>query len=118
MKRLEGKFTVYNDGVLFVCKPGSSESSFSAVLNTTEKKAVKKILQLDYVELSKREQDVEFAESQGHTLSMKVKTRLHKSVTNYHRILIGEMLYSIIKLDKNTRKEEMYIYLEEERKLS
>ena len=118
MKRFKSRFTAFVDGILFVCQPESAQSSFNAVKNTTAKKDVRKILQLDYVELSKRERDLEFAESQGRTLSMKVKTRLHEKVTSYHMIMIGDKLYSIIDLDKDIREEEMYLYLEEIRRLS
>ena len=118
MKRFKSKFTAYNDGTLFVCKPQAEQSSFNAVRNPVSKQDINKILQLNYVELSKRERDLEFAESRGRTLNMKVKTRLHEKVTNYHMIMIGDMLYSIIDLDKDTRAEEMFLYLEEARKLA
>lgn len=118
MKRFKSKFTTYNDGVLFVCKPQSEQSSFNAVINTVRKQDIQRVLQLNYAELQKRERDLEFAESQGRTLSMKVKTRLHEKVKKYHMIIIGDMLYSIIDLDKDTRAEEMFLYLEEVRRLT
>ena len=34
------------------------------------------------------------------------------------KAIVGDTLYSIIKLDHDRAKQEMYIYLEEERKLS
>lgn len=118
MKRFKSKFTAYNDGILFVCQPQSEQSSFNAVRNTTQKQDMKRILQLNFAELQKRERDLDFAESQGRTLSIKVKTRLHEKVTNYHMIMIEDRLYSIIDLDKDTRAEEMFLYLEEVRRLA
>nr|AHF24084.1 hypothetical protein [uncultured bacterium Contig643] len=118
MKRIKSRFTPYNDGILFVCQPESAQSSFNAVKNTTAKKDIKRIIQLNYVELNRRDRDFEFAESQGRTLSMKVKTRLYSRANSNHMIMIGNRLYSIFDIDKDTRTEEMYLYLEEIRRLT
>ena len=84
---MKSRFSTFNDGVLFICKPESDHSSFNAV-------------------------------SQGRNLTMKVKTRLHSQVTKFHQVLIEDVLYSIIDLDIDRDRSEMYLYLEEVRKLS
>jgi len=86
---MKSRFSTFNDGVLFICKPESDHSSFNAVKNPTKKKELEKILKLNYNEMYRREQD-----------------------------LIEDMLYSIIDLDKDRDRSEMYLYLEEVRKLS
>ena len=115
---MKSRFSTFNDGVLFICKPESDHSSFNAVKNPTRKNELERILKLNFDEMFRREQDLAFAESQGRNLTMKVKTLLRDQVTKFHQVLIGDMLYSIIDLDKDRKKSEMYLYLEEVRKLS
>lgn len=112
------RFSTYNDGVLWVCDPEDTASDFGAVKNTTKKDDLKRIQKLDYKEMSKRDQDLDFAESQGRVLNMKVKCRLWPKVNKLHQILIGKVLYSIINLDEDRTSQEMYLYLEEVRRLS
>ena len=68
------------------------------------------IVRLDYEECSKREQDIEFAEQSGFSLSLKVKTRYMKSVDNKCKAVIDGYLYSVSYVDKT--RTEMYLYLE------
>ena len=112
------RFSTFGDGVLWVCNPEEAASDFGAVKNTTKKEELKRIQKLNYEEMSKRDQDLDFAESQGRTLSLKVKCRLWPKVNKLHQILIGKVLYSIINLDEDRASQEMYLYLEEVRKLS
>lgn len=111
------RFSTFNDGVLFICKPDSDQSDFNAVKNPTRKSDLTRIMKLNYQEKSKRDQDLDFAESQGRVLTMKVMTRLHESVTKSHQVLIDDCLYGIINVDKDRNKQEMYFYLEEIRRL-
>lgn len=112
------KFSNYNDGVLYVCRPDSGQSDFNAVKNPTHKVDLQRVYKLDYCEMSRRDQDMDFAESQGRTLSLKVKTRLLDPVNRLHMVVIGNVLYSIINLDKNRASKEMFFYLEEVREIS
>ena len=112
------RFSTYNDGVRWVCAPEEASSDFGAVKNTTKKEELKRIQKLDYKEMSKRDKDLDFAEGQGRVLSIKVKCRLWPKVNKLHQILIGKILYSIINLDEDRAGQEMYLYLEEVRKLS
>lgn len=118
MQKKRSRFSTFNDGMLFVCTVVSDQTDFGAVKNATKSSDLKKKLKLAYEEMSKRDEDVDFAESQGHTLSMKVKTRHHDGVTTQNQIIIGKTLYSLYKLDCDRSKQEDYLYLEEVRKIS
>ena len=82
---MKSRFSTFNDGVLFICKPESDHSTFNAVKNPKKKTELDKILKLNYDEMSRREQDLQFAESQGRNLTLKVKTRLRSQVQNSTR---------------------------------
>lgn len=112
------RFSTFNDGMLFVGTVTSGTTDFGAVKNATKSSDIKKLFKLAYNEMSKRDEDMDFAESQGHTLSMKVKTRHNDGVSMQNQIIIGKTLYSIYKLDCDRSKQEDYLYLEEVRKLS
>ena len=114
---IKTRFQTYNDGVLYACRPPEEKSSFNAVKNQSEKKDIKKRLKLDYKEMTKRDQDMAFAESFGRTLNMKVKTPLNDDVKSTDEILIGDTLYSLIHIDFNRGGKEMYLYMEEARKV-
>ncbi len=114
---MKKRFQTYNDGFLYVCTSRMTESDFNAVRNATQETELTKLLKLAYTELSKRDEDMDFAESQGRTLSLKVKTRFHPLVNKMLMVLIEDTLYSIVKLDPDREKREMYFYLEEVRKI-
>ena len=114
----KSRFSTFNDGVLWICEPESASSDFGAVKNTLKKDQLVKLGKLDYKKMSKRDQDLDFAERRDRTLNTKVKCRLRTWLTSSHQILIGNMLYSIIYIDMDNNAQEMYLYLEEVRKLS
>jgi hypothetical protein len=113
----KSRFATYNDGILFVCTSNKKEADFGATKNATTEDDLNKIIKLAYAEMSKRDEDQDFAESQGRVLSMKVKTRMRQQVNKLHMVMIGSILYSIIYVDFDKAAEEMYLYLEEARKL-
>lgn len=113
----KSKIPIYNSGMLFVCQKKEKASDFGAAENTVKKCDLKILLKLMYAEMSKRDEDLEFAQSSGHSLSLKVKTKLHDGVSNSEQIIIGNVLYSIYKVDFDRQKNEMYLYIEEERKI-
>lgn len=111
------KFAVYNDGVLWVCEQITVATDFGAVPNIRNKDDLRRINKFMFKEMSKRDQDMDFAESQGRTLSLKVRCMLHPGVKKTNMVLIEDTLYSIIHIDINRSKKQMFLYLEEERKL-
>lgn len=112
----KSRFSTYNDGMLRICEPEDSTSDFGAVQNALTEDDLTVLVKLAYKEMSKRDQDLDFAESQGRTLSMKVKCRLYPASKN-NLVLIGNVLHSIIHLDEDRAAQEMYLYLEEVRTL-
>ena len=114
---MKQKFSTFNSGKATIVEDNSQPTDFAAPVNTVRTSDTKTIVKLAYDEKSKRDEDIQFAESRGRSLSIKIKTRLVKDVNTSHKAIIGNTLYSIIKLDHDTTKGEMYFYLEEERKL-
>ena len=56
-----------------------------------------------------------FAEQSGFSLSLKIKTRLLKSIDNKCKAVIDGYLYDVKYIDKT--RTEMYLYMEEVRKI-
>ena len=111
---MKPKFSTFNDGVLYICDSTKADTTFGAVQNVTAASELNRLYKLDFAEMSKRDQDMDFAESQGHALSLKVKTRLI-SISKMNKVLIENRLYTIIHLDEDRNNGLMYLYLEEER---
>ena len=76
------------------------------------------IVTLAYEECSKRQQDLDFAESHNKTLNLKIKTRLFNGLNSNQKIVILDELYDIIYIDADRKKQEMYFYLERVRKIA
>ena len=112
-KRTE--FARYNDGVVHIYRDTDRRSNFGAKLNVSTIDDLQFIAKLTYAEQSKRQQDVEFAQQQGFSLELKIKTRFIKGVDNKCKAVIGDMLYDISYID--TTRTEMYLYLHEIDKL-
>lgn len=112
---MKPRFPTYNDGILWICRPESMKTDFNAPQNAKQASDLEKIEKLDYKEMSKREQDLDFAESQGRALNLKVRTRLRDWVDKMNPVLIGKVLYSIINIDMDRQGGQMFLYLEEVR---
>ena len=72
---------------------------------------------LMFKEMSKREQDITFAESKDKELSLKIKCRYYPVQSN-QKAVIEDVLYSIFKIDYDSEKKFVYLYLEKERELN
>jgi SPP1 family predicted phage head-tail adaptor len=107
---MKPKFSRYNDGVVFIYREKGKRSNFGAKENVSLLDDMDFIAKLDYEEASKREQDMEFAEQQGFSLSQKIKTRFMKRVDNKCKAVIDGYLYDVSYIDKN--RVEMWLYLE------
>lgn len=87
-------------------------------------KNVKSLDDLNYLgflyfeERSKRQEDVEFAEQQGNQLTLKISTPDDGNMDNHRNVVIGNVIYSIINIDRDKEKRELYFYLEEVRKIA
>jgi hypothetical protein len=103
-------FSRYNDGVVSVYREKERRTDFSAKQNVSTLDNMDFIVKLAFEESAKREQDLEFAEQNDFTLSMKVRTRLVKGVDNKCKAVIDDYLYDVSYIDKS--RTEMWLYLE------
>lgn len=115
--KFKSKFETYNDGVLFICTAVNPASNFNADENPLTRDDLKNLVKLDYAAVSKRERDLEFAQTVGSSLDLKVKTRRHASANTSKKVLIGNVLYDIFQVDESVDGKEMYLYLQKAREL-
>lgn len=101
----------YSDGVAkFYCKKDI-------------KKNVRSLDDLEYLgflyydEKTKRRQDLEFAEQLGSHLELKIVTPDDGNMNTNRNIVIENMIYAIIYIDRDKENNELYFYLEEVRKI-
>ena len=109
MKRVSN----YNDGYIRVYKEIPVKTNFGAKENIKTKDNLEFIVKLAYEECIKRQQDLDFAESNDRTLNVKVKTRFYKNINNEYKVTIENTLYDIIYIDEDRKNRELYFYLEE-----
>lgn len=107
---MKNKFAKYNDGVVCIYREKERRNDFSAKRNVTTVDDMDFVVRLDFEEMAKREQDLAFAEQNGFTLSMKIKTRFVKLVDNKCKAVIDGYLYDISHTDKT--KTDLFIYME------
>ena len=110
------KFSRYNDGVVFIYREKVKKSNFSAKENVSALDDMDFIAKLDFELSSKREQDLAFAEQNGFSLSLKIRTRLLAATDNKCKAVINGYLYDVSYVDKN--RVEMWLYLEGIKELS
>lgn len=112
------KMANYLDGFLTIYRPDmSNKSHFGAKKNITSIEGMEIIYKLAFAQSYKRLEDMEFAESNGRSLTLKVKVRLVRGIKNSDKVVIGNTLYDIMYLDEDRNKKELYLYLEEVRSL-
>ena len=111
------RFSTYNDGVLHIAQMRTASTDFGAVTNATRVSDMVILQKLDYTEVSKREQDLDFARANDRKLDLKVKTRFPLAARTDRQVLIGNVLYDIFQVDGDRAKDEMYLYMEKVREL-
>lgn len=109
------KISNYNDGYISIYDEIPNKTDFNARKNIKSLDNLVFIMKLAYEECSKRQQDMQFAESNGKTLSLKLKTRYVCKVNTAHKVVLINTLYDIITIDYDRKKQEMYFYLEKVR---
>ncbi|MDD6216820.1 MAG: hypothetical protein PUB28_08780 [Roseburia sp.] len=112
------KQLVLNDGYIDCYEVKEMKSDFNAPQNAKKLSDMTHIVSLAYEEMSNRDQDLEFAETIGRQLSLKLKTHLYEAVNKMHKVVLNGSLYDIIKLDHSKKDNVMYFYLEEVRKIA
>ena len=104
----------YNDGIVNIYREKDRRTDFNAKRNVSSLDDMDFVVKLAFEELSKREQDLEFANQNDFSLSMKIKTRFVPNVDNKCKAVIGGYLYDVQSAD--VTKEEIFMYLEEVKK--
>lgn len=112
----KSKFGKYNDGVVRIYREKKKETTFAAKQNVSVFDDMDFVVKLDYEQCSKRQQDIEFAEQSGFSLSLKIKTRYIPSVKSKCKAVINNYLYDVSYVDDD--RKEMWIYLEGVRSLN
>ena len=110
------KRSTYNDGVVRVYRDKAETTDFNARRNAKTVEDLDFVVRLDFEESSRREEDLEFAERSGFSLTLKVRTRLAPGVDNTCKAIVDDYLYDIRYVDKT--RTEMWLYLEGVRSLA
>lgn len=99
----------YNDGVLKLYEDVSKRSSFGAKENEAN---LQYICKLNYAEMSQRQKDLEFAEQQGFSLGLKVKTPNSKLIKRRKKFkaFLEDGIYDVSYYDVTA--ENIFFYLE------
>lgn len=106
----KSKFSTYNDGVAYIYRERPRKTEFGVKRNVATLEDMDFVVRLDYEEASRREEDMEFAEKSGFSLTLKVKTRAVPNVDNKCKAVIDGYLYDVHYIDKN--RTEMWLYME------
>lgn len=107
----------YNDGVISVYNSNISLNGFSAKVNERSINDLEFVTSLFFSEESKRQQDVIFAKSIDKQLTFKVKTPFSDKVEVNQKVIYKDKLYNIFFVDLSYDKQELFIYMEEVRKI-
>lgn len=106
----KNKLSTYNDGVVRIYRERPRKTDFGAKRNVTTLEDMDFVVRLDYEEASRREEDMEFAEKRGFSLTLKIKTRTVPGVDNKCKAVIDGYLYDVRYIDKS--RTEMWLYME------
>lgn len=107
----------YNDGVISIYKTLNNLNGFSAKINDKTMENLELITELFFKEESKRQQDILFANSCDKSLTFKIKTPYTDLVKINHKAIYNGILYDIFFVDPSKDKKELYLYMEEVRKI-
>jgi SPP1 family predicted phage head-tail adaptor len=104
------KFKTYNDGVVRIYRAKEKKTDFNARRNVSTIDDLEFVARLDYEESARREQDFEFAEQNGFSLTLKINTRFVPGVDNKCKAIIDGYLYDIHMVDSD--RTDMWLYME------
>lgn len=116
--RTSKKIPAYRDGYVSFVQPLSSNiSSFGAPKNTRSEGDTEKVVMMAYDRMHIRQRDLEWAYTNDKTLSLKIRCPYHPSVSVNMQAIIEDMLYDVYQVDPDANNNQMFIYLQENRKL-
>lgn len=108
----------FRDGYCNFVRPlGSNISSFGAKKNTRSADDVSPVVKLAYDRMTHRQQDLEFAYNADKTLDMKIRCPYHPDVTTALQAIIEGTLYDVYEVDPDINNMQMFVYMQENRKL-
>lgn len=99
------------DGIVKICKAPSKYSHFNAKENCDKEELIQ-LHKLFFEQMSIRQQDTMFIESNGHTLSKKIKIHHAPPMESKWKAIINEVVFDICYFDVDKRKDDTYLYLE------
>lgn len=100
----------YNDGIAEIYREKDIKTSFGAKLNAESTEDLEPVVCLAYSSEMIREQDFDFAERHGFSVSLKIKTHLYRGVDAGCRAIVGGLIYDVSHVDRT--QSEMHLYLE------
>ena len=106
----KSRFPLYNHGMVSIYREIDKRNNFSAKINPISIRDLYFVAKLAFSETSKRQQDLEYAEQQGFTLTLKIKTRFVKGVDNKCKAIIDGYLYDVSYVDAT--RTELFLYLQ------
>lgn len=112
------KIKVYNDGVAWICTQKEKERDFTAHSNPVTMEDIERKGKIFFAISSIRTEDMEFAERASKNLTIKIRIPICPIITKKNKVLIGNVLYDIFRIDIGVDKKEMFIFMEEVRKLA
>ena len=116
--RTSKKIPAYRDGYVRFVKPlGSNISSFGAPKNTRTESDVEEVVTLAYDGMTHRQRDLEFAYNTDRTLDLKIRCPYHPEVNTKLQAIVNEVLYDVYEVDPDVNGMQMYVYMQENRKL-
>lgn len=104
------EFSRYNDGVVHIYREKKRNTDFNAKQNVSTLDNMDFMVKLAFEESAKRVQDLDFAEQNGFSLTLKIRTRYVKDVDNKCKAVIDGYLYDVSYIDKT--RTEMWLFLE------
>ena len=115
---MKKKQSQLNDGIASFYKEKEKKTDFNAAISAKSKEDMVFIVNMAYKECYKREKDFEFAELNGHALSLKIKIHLYSGIEKTQKVVIDGTKYNILKIDYAKDERRMYLYLEEVGKIA
>lgn len=103
---LKKKQNNYNDGVMSLYKKITEK-------NVRGLEDLEYLSKLAFDEKSIRQEDVEFAMQQDKKLSLKLVTPDDGNMDTSRCAVIDDVIYGIIHIDRDKKKNELYFYLQE-----
>ncbi|MBQ9272477.1 MAG: hypothetical protein IJ227_02000 [Mogibacterium sp.] len=112
------KIPPYRDGyVSFVKALSTNISSFGAPKNTRSESDTDHVVMLAYDRMTIRQRDLEWAYNNDKTLSLKIRCPYHGSVSTDMQAIVADTLYDVTQVDPDINNNQMFVYLQENRKL-